>query len=236
MAEEQKRTAAYLPWATFKGALDTLAKGIPSRIDRSVFIGMAWNVQNQLFIALRFFALLKGEDEPTPLLDDLVKGDEEERKAKFKKIAEAAYADLIAIDLTKATRAHFEEKLGELYNVTGDTRVKAVRFFLSAASYIGLPVSTYIAPKDGKSGNPRRPRQTSPRPRTPKKAAEAKPPNGNKDEVIKADGMSRTFELESGASLTLSASWGFFSLPSGERKFVSALIDQLEAYESEWKK
>ena len=64
MAEEQKRTAAYVPWATFKNSLDQLAKGIPSRIDRSVFQGLAWNVQNQLFIALRFFGLLKGEDEP----------------------------------------------------------------------------------------------------------------------------------------------------------------------------
>jgi hypothetical protein len=235
MADEQKKTAAYLPWATFKGALDQLAKGIPSRIDRSVFTGMAWNVQNQLFIALKFFDLLKGDDEPTALLDDLVKGTEEERKAKFKKVAEAAYADLIAIDLTKATRAHFEEKLGELYNVTGDTRVKAVRFFLSAATYINLPVSTFIAPKDGKGGAPRRPRQTTPKPRMPKKAAEVKTPTGNKDEGQKTDGMSRTFELESGAKLTLSASWGFFSLPSGERKFVSELIDQLEAKESEWK-
>jgi len=234
MAEESKRTAAYLPWATFKGALDQLAKGIPSRIDRSVFTGMAWNVQNQLFIALKFFGLLKGDDEPTALLDDLVKGTEEERKAKFKKVAEVAYADLIAIDLTKATRAHFEEKLGELYNVTGDTRVKAVRFFLSAAYYINLPVSTFIAPKDGKAGTPRRPRQTTPRARTAKNGAEAKPPTGN-NETQKAEGMSRTFELESGAKLTLSASWGFFSLPSGERKFVSELIDQLEAKESEWK-
>ena len=74
MVEEQKRTAAYVPWATFKNAIDQLAKGIPSRIDRSVFAGIAWNAQTQLFIALKFMGLLKGEDEPTPLFGTFGKG------------------------------------------------------------------------------------------------------------------------------------------------------------------
>jgi hypothetical protein len=233
MAEEQKKTAAYLPWATFKGALDQLAKGIPSRIDRSVFTGMAWNVQNQLFIALRFFGLLKGDDEPTPLLDDLVKGTEEERKAKFKKVAEAAYSELIEIDLTKATRAHFEDKLGELYNVTGDTRVKAVRFFLSAATYISLPVSTFIAPKDGKGGTPRRPRQTAPRARTvTKKTAGTIPtihPAGEPED--KPSGTSKSVSLASGGTLTLSATLDLFALNSADRQFIFGIIDKLEEYE-----
>src|ERR1700728_3369618 len=123
MADESKRTAAYLPWATFKSALDQLAQGIPSRLDRSVFPGLAWNVQTQLFIALRFLGLLSNEDEPTPLLASLVRGTAEERKAKLRQIIEASYGDLIAIDLTKASKAHFEETLGKLYNVSGDTRV-----------------------------------------------------------------------------------------------------------------
>ena len=88
----------------------------------------------------------------------MVKGTEEERKEKLTKIVRDSYSDLIAIDLTKATRSHFEEKLGELYNVSGDTRVKAVRFFLSAASFVGLPLSTFIVPKDGKTKRPRKPR------------------------------------------------------------------------------
>src|ERR1700733_5638513 len=137
MVDEEKRAAVYVPWATFKNALDQLSKGMPSRIDRSVFTGLAWNVQNQLFAGLKFLGLLKGEDEPTPALDDLVQGSEEGRKAKLGKVIEDKNSDLIAIDLTKATRAHFEEELGRLYNVSGDTREKAARFFLNVANYVG---------------------------------------------------------------------------------------------------
>jgi hypothetical protein len=233
MTEEQKRTAAYLPWATFKSALDQLAKGIPSRIDRSVFTGMAWTVQNQLFIALRFFELLKGDDEPTALLADLVKGTEEERKTKFKKVAEIAYSELIAIDLKTATRAHFEESLGELYNVTGDTRVKAVRFFLSAAAYIGLPLGAFIVPKDGKTNGSRRPRQTTPR--AAKKNQASIPQNNSSGGASEPGGTSKSVSLASGGTLTLSATLDLFALNSADRTFVFGIIDKLEAYEKETK-
>lgn len=94
MAGEMKRAAVYVPWTTFKNALEQLSKGMPSRIDRSVFTGMAWNLQNQLFTGMKFLELLTGDDEPTPALDDLVTGSEEERKAKLKKILEERYAEL----------------------------------------------------------------------------------------------------------------------------------------------
>ena len=230
MAEQQKRTAAYIPWATFNNALNQLAKGMPSRIDRSVFTGLAWNVQNQLFIALKFFNLLKGEDEPTTLLDELVKGTEEERKAKFKKVVEDSYAELIAIDLTKATRGHFEEKLGELYNVTGDTRVKAVRFFISAATFVGLPLSEFIVPKDGNGSGTKRPRQAG-RPKArkqgiPTSSAPLDPPVG----PAKPSGTSKTVSLASGGTLTVSATVDWFALNPEDRAFVFGLIDKLEEY------
>ena len=66
MGDEGKRAAAYMPWATFKNALDQLSKGMPSRIDRSVFPGTAWNLQNQLFSGLKFLGLVSEDDEPTP--------------------------------------------------------------------------------------------------------------------------------------------------------------------------
>jgi hypothetical protein len=230
MAEEQKRTAAYVPWGTFKNALDGLAKGMPSRIDRSVFPGIAWNAQNQLFIALRFCGLLKGEDEPTPLLDELVKGTDEERKAKLTKVIRDSYADLIAIDLTKATKDHFEEKLGELYNVTGDTKVKAVRFFVSAAQYLGISLSAFILPKDGKTKGPRR--TYTPRTAAKKGAANTTPltPPPLVDPAIPA-GTSKSVSLKSGGTLTLSATLDLFSLNAADRKFVFELIDKLEDYD-----
>jgi hypothetical protein len=225
MADLQKRTAAYVPWATFKNSLDQLSKGMPSRIDRSVFEGMAWNVQSQLFIALKFFGLLKGEDEPTQLLDDLVKGTDEERKAKLKKAIVTAYADLIAIDLTKATRNHFEEKLGELYNVSGDTRVKAVRFFLNAAEYAGISLSTFIVPKKGQSnGKTRRPKAATPRVRAAKKDVFTPPPDLGKTTTAKS------MSFSGGGTLTVTASADWFSVSTEDREFVFGLIDKVKEY------
>jgi hypothetical protein len=230
MPEETKRAAAYLPWATFKSALDQLSQGIPTRIDRSVFPGIAWNVQSQLFAGMKFLGLLRGEDEPTELLNDLVAGSEDERKAKLKKIIEASYAELIAIDLTKASRAHFEEKLGELYNAKGDTRVKAARFFVSAASYTGIPLSSFIQPSANGNGAKRRSGPSKPRTST-KKAAPPLPPSTPPVSETPS-GTSKTVSLISGGTLTVSATKDFFALAAEDRKFFNAIIDQLEAYES----
>jgi Family of unknown function (DUF5343) len=229
MTEEKKRTAAYLPWMTFKNSLDQLAKGMPSRIDRSVFAGLSWTAQNQLFIALRFLGLLKGDDEPTPLLHDLVEGTEEERKLKLTKIVRDSYADLIAIDLTKATKSHFEEKLGELYNVTGDTRVKAARFFVSAAGQLGISLSSFIAPAANENGVKRR--VTSGRPRTAAKKATVTPIIPPAPDPTKPSGTSKSVSLVSGGTLTISATLDLFSLNAADRKFVFEIIDKLEAYE-----
>ena len=229
MAEESKRSAAYLPWATFLSALNQLSQGLPSRIDRSVFPGIAWNVQTQLFAGMRFLGLLVGDDQPTPLLSDLVSGSEEERKLKLKKVIEDSYFELIAIDLTKATRAHFEEKLGEFYSASGDTRVKAARFFVSAANYTGIPLSTFISPQSNGSTNGAKRRVASSRPRssTKKAAPVIAPPVV---EPAKPSGTSRTVSLASGGALTISATLDLFALNAADRKFVFELIDKLEAY------
>jgi hypothetical protein len=232
MADESKRAAAYLPWATFKTSLEQLGKGMPSRIDRSVFQGMAWNVQTQLFAALKFLGLVKGEDEPTEVLHGLVTGPDIERRARLKKVIEGTYSELIAIDLTKATRAHFEEKLGSLYGVTGDTRKKAVRFFINAAEEVGIPLSPFIAPKETGGAKTRRP-PSKPR-NTPKKAAAAAA-SGAKGGATgtpgKPEGTSRSVSLSSGGTLTLSATLDLFALNASDRAFVFGIIDKLEEYE-----
>jgi hypothetical protein len=197
---------------------------------------MAWNLQNQLFTGMKFLGLISADDEPTAVLDDLVKGTENERKEKLKKVIEKRYADLIAMDLTKATRHHFEEKLGELYGVTGDTRDRAARFFLSAAKYSGIPLSNFIAPtKEVGSHGAKRSRSSAPRSRTPKKpTSSASAPIAHSG--IAAAGTAKTVSLTSGGTLTISATLDLFSLNAQDRQFVFYIIDQLDQYEGgNWK-
>jgi hypothetical protein len=185
---------------------------------------------------MKFLGLLTGEDEPTPTLNDLVSGTEDERKLKLKKVIEDSYSELIAIDLTKATRAHFEEKLGELYSATGDTRVKAARFFVSAASYTGIPLSSFIQPPANGSSNGVKRRVGPSRPKSAAKKTQPPVTPPPVTDPAKPSGTSKTVSLESGGTLTVSATSDFFSLNAADRKFFNTIIDQLEAYESGSKK
>ena len=229
MAESEKKLAAvYVSFATFKSAMDQLGQGMHSKIDRSVFVGFAWSIQNQLFAGMRFLGLINADSEPTETLEELVQGSEAEKKEKLKQVLEQRYAGLFALDLTKTTPHTLAAKLGELYDVSGDTRDKAVRFFLSAADYVGVPLSPLF--KRGKNGGPSVPR----RKRTQKPKLEGNgmgipvtPPNPHGEHP----GTAKSVKLKSGGTLTISATLDLFALDPVDRKFVFELIDQLEAYE-----
>jgi hypothetical protein len=230
MADSDKQlSAVYVSWQTMKSALEQLSQGVPpSRIDRSVFPGLAWGVQSQLFAGMKFLGLTGSEGEATPLLNELVSGDEQNRKKKLKEIIERSYAGLIALDLTKTTPAQLLEKIGELYNVSGDTRGKAVRFFLSAAEYVGIPLNNLLT---GKKTNG----ATSTRRRRGPAKAKQQPGGHVPDSTPKRDlntGTSKTVSLKSGGTLTISATLDLFALNSTDRNFVFGLIDELETYET----
>src|SRR5437867_12401591 len=94
-------TPPYGPFATYKNSLEQLAQGVPNQIDRSVFPGMAWNAQNQLMIALRFFGLVTEGGKPTATLHGLAVPDEKLRKTVLEQIVRTRYSDLFALDLMK---------------------------------------------------------------------------------------------------------------------------------------
>jgi hypothetical protein len=228
MSDSDKKLAAvYVSWTTMKSALDQLSQGVPpSRIDRSVFPGMAWGVQSQLFAGMKFLGLTGPEGEATPLLNDLVSGDEQHRKAKLKEILEHSYAGLIALDLAKTTPAHLLEMMGALYEVTGDTRGKAVRFFVNAAEYVGIPLSPLLTGKKA-NGAPASRRRRGPA--KPKPGGQSEPPIPRRE--VPTNGTAKTVNLQSGGTLTISATLDLFSLNSADRTFVFELIDKLEGYE-----
>ncbi len=221
---EKKVGAAYVPWATFKSAIEQLSQAIPpNKIDRSVFPGIAWTVQNQLFTGMRFLGLIDEDSRPTAQLAVLATKEEAARKIALSQILHDRYSQLFALDLKKATPAELEQKMGEAYNISGDTREKAVRFFLSAAEYANVELSSYLSSKKA-NGSPtaKRTRQRKPAApgiRTPPATPTVTP------------GTSKTTQLKSGGTLTLSATLDLFALNSTDRQFVFGLIDKLDEYE-----
>lgn len=233
-AEETTTTPAYIPWKTFTNTLDGLAKHMPNRIDRSAFPGQSGAGQNQLLIAFRFFGLIDSDGKPSEYLLPLAVEDEAARKRMLKKLVEIYYADLFALNLAKTTPAEFAEQMTKSYNITGDTRLKATRFFLAAMAYLDIPVSPLLLRDKTKpmgNGAVTRRRRVA-RPANPISAEEEEYRVQELGEPVSPPGESRSVDLKSGGTLTLSASTKFLSLSSADRKFVFELIDKLEAYET----
>jgi hypothetical protein len=228
MADEKQTTSAvYVSWGTFKNAIDTLEQGIPNLIDRSAFSGLSWAVQSQLISAMKFLGLIEDNGKPTQHLIELAVQDEEKRKAKLRFILKERYQALFALGLDKATTNQLIDELANSYSVTGDTRDKALRFFVSAAQYSGVPMSRFVLPQEnGQSTKKRRYTRRS------KAVADVDDDVDATPLPQPTTGTSRTVELKSGGTLTVMASMDVFNLTPDDRNFVFALIDKLNEYEN----
>lgn len=230
--ETSAATPAYLPFKTLTNTFDTLADNVPNRIDKSAFPGQSGSGQYQLMLAFKFFGLINDDGKPMPILHELATRDEAKRKAALKKLIDQKYAPLIALNLMKTTPAEFAEKMTEVYNITGDTRLKATRFFLNAAEYLGIAVSPLLLRDKtkpvGNGATTKRKRTTKPR------QEEVDDDVADSDYESTVSGAeSRSVTLRSGGTLTVSATTKFMALSASDRKFVFDLIDKLEAYETQ---
>jgi hypothetical protein len=232
-SEEPLGTPAYIPFKTFTNTLDALAEHMPNRIDGSAFPGQSGTMKSQLLLTFRFFGLIGEDGKPTQTLLAIAVADEAARKAALRKLIEQKYAPLFALGLMKTTPAEFAETMTEAYKISGDTRLKATRFFLNALAYLGIvdvsPLLLRDKTKPVGNGAMGRRRRAAPRERinTAEEEAEAAREAG-----VPMMAESRTVELRSGGKLTLSATTKFMSLSSADRKFVFDLIDKLEEYEA----
>jgi len=230
MADESK-AAVYVSWLTLKNSIEGLVQGIPNQIDRSTFPGLSGGVQSQLFAALKFLGLMDDDDKPTPELHALAVSDESKRKEKLKEIIQSRYASIFALDLMKATPQQVANKLGDEYGVSGDTKDKAMRFFLHAVQYVGIPISRFFKlPGAATSSNGgKSKRRTSNRTKTQQQDTE----ESDGSNAPLTSGTSRIVQLKSGGTLRLAASLDLFQLSPADRTFVFGLIDKLDAYEKE---
>lgn len=189
---------------------------------------------SQLLAALKFLNLIDDDGKPTRSLQSLASADEAGRKEQFKKILQECYADLFALDLTKTTPGELSETMAASYGVSGDTRTKAIRFFLSAASWVNIPMSKLllkVSPSSTNGGAPAAPRRRRTSTRSRVGAVEDDEPD-DEDPEATSSGTARTVSLQSGGTLTISVSLDVLRLSASDRLFVFGLIDKLEEYET----
>lgn len=216
-----------VPWAAFKGQFEKMAEdGIPLRVDRSYLSDKSGNVQTYLMQGLRSFGLVDANNAPLPALVELVEM-EDKRPQLMEALFRQHYAPIVKMGATNATQGQLEELWAEVFNQRGDTRRKAVRFFLSGAEYCGIPLSKmWKAPRATPSTGGRRRASNKPDGATGEDEQEG---TAAESETL---GDTYTVALKSGGSVTLTVSVSHFALSKNrpDRDFVNGLIDKMTDY------
>jgi hypothetical protein len=220
--EPNKQSAPYLPFKTFLSALDALNHGAPPIIDRSIWRTQPGGVQGQIMGALRFFNLIDESNRPSENLRRLLDKKEHREKA-IRALLEWSYADLIKGDLTKMTSKMLEDGI-EQYGVSGETKKKAVTFFLQAAKFGDLAISPYLQAQIRATPGTRRRRRKEEYGETGGEPASIASASGA------SQGHAQTVQLKSGGSVSITVSINPFDLEQADRTFVFDLIDKLKAY------
>jgi hypothetical protein len=146
MAQEKSTIAP--PYVAFKSLINFLEwlkeGGIPTRLDRSFWgARLSGAYGAQVMSALHFLGLIEADNRPKPELE-LVVEDLEQRKKIIRKRLMESYAEVLEnINLEKATLGELQEQF-KVYSVSGETFRKAVVFFIHAAQYSGIPLSSHI--------------------------------------------------------------------------------------------
>lgn len=208
MVQDEKKAAVYVAFSTFRTALDALDAGLPLRIDTSVWPTLAGGVRGHVISAFKFLGLIDAHGNVLPDLVRFVAAEDDDRKAVLREIMERSYPTIIEIGQTNASSMQLHEVMRE-YNVTGDTLDKAVRFYLQAGEYCGLPISRLWKKRKGaRRGGERR------------KAGSGRP--------SPTDWIALTFK--SGGSVRLGVTIDVTRLSAEDRRFVFELIDRMNAY------
>ncbi|HLG08407.1 MAG TPA: hypothetical protein VI409_07035 [Gaiellaceae bacterium] len=162
MPEPETRTA---PYASFRSVINFLDKmrethpggGLPQIIDRSYWgTWFSGGYGPQIVYALKFLNLIDSENRPNNALAELVH-DLDDRPAKLRDRWMQHYRAAFALDLGTATMSQLEEVFRDHYGVTGDTRRKAIVFFLHGAEFAGLQIGSHLVRSRGVAAAKRKP-------------------------------------------------------------------------------
>ncbi len=236
---------SYISFKTFLNFLIKLEQGVPHRIDRS-FLNRYYSgaVGSQLITSLRFLGLVEGEDHRTTAALERLVQEQDARKQLLAQLLHERYQPVFTNvgDLSKATHLQIEQAFKQFYNVDGETRRKAISFFVHAAQHTEIPLSAYIRTTSNPGSNRTvnragakqvKPRQNNTRTTTHHVAttAKIKDEDTSSTQAVNAKSTTKTVTLQSGGSVTLTYAVDLFDVDEQDRQFLLGLIDQIRDYE-----
>lgn len=149
----------YLPFATFLGFLSELAsKPLPPQIDRSMMSSKSGTDQANLFSALKFFNLIDGQQVVQDGLKALVATDDEGRKRALGSMFRQRYPGQFKVSEQNGTEKALLDSFEHDFGYSGDTRRKAMTFFLHGARWADTELSAHFPATrlgSGRSPGPR---------------------------------------------------------------------------------
>ncbi len=229
-AKRESISPPYVPWTTFKGFIERLEPPniVPTQIDSTIVKTYAGSVQRLLLQSLRWLELIEPDGKVRDELKDLVNR-KAERPQLIRQILERRYPWALSLD-GNSTELQLNTAFGENTGVEGDTRRKAISFFLAAADYAKVSHSPlWKKPRGRPAGAVSTAGRKSAVRRT--KSSEGKATTKTSDPPLSGDEI--TVKLQAGGSVTLKVAVSHVALSRNkkDRAFVQGLMDALTGYE-----
>ncbi len=137
-----KLAPPYFAWNAFLSILQRMAtEEPPTRIDKSYLETQSGAMQTAILAGLRWLGLIDEGGRLTEAFKTLVQVDDAQRKQAVSDLLCSRYRVIVEMGTTNATQLELEEAFKAQFDTQGETRRKAVAFYLKAAQYAGLPVS-----------------------------------------------------------------------------------------------
>lgn len=234
MPDDAKPSGFVPPYISFKTLLGLIERMVqeepPARIDKSYLDNYSGGYQTQVLAALTSLRLISEEGDLSENLKDLVTAPDSRRPEVVARVIKDQYQPLLALS-QNSTQQQLVDAFSELApQVTGDTRRKAIAFFLGACQYANIPVSKHWKTPRVQAKPGSKPRDRQDRSYTP-----AIEPAESHIPVDAAAGPAnlRQLELRSGGMVTLGLSVDLFEMSTDDRTFVFRLIDEMSKYEEQ---
>jgi hypothetical protein len=237
-----KNVPVYLSFATFQAALSTLrTHGLPRKIDRTAWDSRSGADQTQILSAFKFLGLIDENANTQPALDKLKEAppNSEEEKKILGELLRERYSKVFEHDLRTATPGQLAEAIGS-YGATGTTKERALRFFIKAARFSGIPMSPRFVKVAASSATSTAPANGTPKAQGSVRPKRKKRTNGGNGAEPATPAASvdhgtamRSIALPScGGTLTISGTFNPFALSGAERDLVYKIIDMMTEFEA----
>ena len=208
-------------WSTFLSTLERAASDLPNRLDRSYLSSQAGSVQTYLIAAFKAFDLIDDESRPTGLKE--FAANPEGGPGFIAGLLRQHYAPVVTLGQTKSTPDELEASFSRTFpGITGESRRKAIRFFLSAAAYANLSLSVLWKVPKVTSGS----RKPSTRRKSP--GSTSVPVTSTSPEAS-SSGYSTRVDVAAG-TVVLTVDVNPIQLLGEDREFVYGLIDRMNDY------